>query len=153
MKSVDSILDRYITIVPGFALQLIQHIKNWFREYARAQTSDNIDFRKSESYLGLANGVMGVLTTLTRLCETKDAAIIEALEQEIANVSGFVLEEKEEIVVEYKEGSIDLMASYLFWYPTEMPLTKLMNSLCKRHMIKMAGLQPQVLQKLQTKIQ
>lgn len=80
MKPVDSLLDRYITIVPGFALQLIEHIKNWFRKYARAQTSERVDYRKSESFLVLANGVMDVLTTLTRLCETRDATIIKALE-------------------------------------------------------------------------
>ena len=93
MQSVDNLLDRYISIVPGFALQLITHIKNWFKEYARAQTSERVDYRKSESYLVLANGVMRVLTTLTKLCETKDQRIIAALESEIANISGFVLEE------------------------------------------------------------
>ena len=34
---------------------------------------------------------MSVLITLTRLCESKDASIIDALENEIANISGFVL--------------------------------------------------------------
>lgn len=76
-----------------------------------------MDYRKQESYISLANGVMSVLTTLTRLCATRDGRIIEALESEIISVSGFVLSEKEEAVVEYKEGAIDLMSTYLFWYP------------------------------------